>query len=395
MPAVALSTALVFLLVAGQERHTLGNLFVGRIWQGKIIFLVVLVPLLFVLIQAYARRPEWKQVVLLAAAGAAGVGLTSSGAFLVPVLAVGCFAPLALRSVGQATIGFLAVSVYPLGSLVAIAVVGNRTAAEFGVVTAEIARLVLGSGFVAFIAVGAALLGPLLIANRRAALMAGATVLVVLALLAPPVPPLIWEVTGIGRVLWRLVWVVPIAALVGVLATAVPAAIKPSAVRVAPAVIICAALLVWGRPVWDAGIVESRPAWKRLPVTVTAAREILSRSEPGDVVLAPSSLSQTVLIMSPDVTTVSPRVFYTLALRDEPGAHVEERIRLQSIVEPRITEIGRVKALDDPSVERALAVVGVDLACVENQRAHSLESLKEIGFSPAFTGAGLTCLQSG
>jgi hypothetical protein len=137
MVGLALSTALVFLLMAAQEHRTLGNLFVGRIWQGKVVFLVVLVPLLFVLLQTYAERPTWKHGVLLVAAGAAGVGLTSTGAFLVPVLATGCLAPLAFRSAGQAAIGFLAVSGYPLGSLAVSGAIGISTAAEFSVVTGE------------------------------------------------------------------------------------------------------------------------------------------------------------------------------------------------------------------------------------------------------------------
>ncbi len=393
MVALALSTALVFLLMAAQEHQTLGNLFVGRIWQGKIVFLVVLVPLLFVLLQAFAEQPTWKQGVLLVAAGASAVGLTSSGAFLVPVLALGCLAPLALRSVGQAATGFLAASAYPLGSLAVTAVVGQRTASEFDVVTGEIARFVLGSGFFAFVAVGASLVGPVLIASRRAALMAGATVLLVVVLFAPPVPPLIGDITGIGRVLWRLVWIVPVAALAGVVATSVPARIRSPALRAVPAVVICAVLIVWGSPVWDAATVESRPSWKRPPQSIDAARQILERAEPGDIVLAPSSVSQTILIMSADVTTVSPRVFYTLALRDEPEAHVDERTLLQSIVEPRVAERTRLEPPDDAGVARAATLVGVDVACVENRRTASLQALEAAGYSPTFRPPGLTCLE--
>ena len=52
--------------------------------------------------------------------------------------------------------------------------------------------------------------------------MAGSTVLLV-AILYAPVPPFVWELTGIGRVLWR-VWVVPVAVLLGAVVTAVPLA---------------------------------------------------------------------------------------------------------------------------------------------------------------------------
>jgi Family of unknown function (DUF6077) len=394
----ALSTALVFLLMAAQEHRTLGNLFVGRIWQGKIVFLIVLVPLLFVLLQTYAERPTWKHGVLLVAAGAAGVGLTSTGTFLVPALGAGCLTPLALRSVRQAALGFVAVGAYPLGALTVTAVVGARRAGEdfaSDVVTGEIARIVLGSGFFAFVAVAAALIGPVLIAGRRAALMVASTVLLAAVLYAPPVPPLVWEVTDIGRVLWRVVWIVPVAALVGVAVTAMPTRAGPL-VRGAPVVLLCAALLVWGSPVWDSGTVESSPSWKRSPDSLTATRQILERSEPGDVVLAPQQVAQTVLITSGEVTTVSPRVFYTLALEDEPGAYVEERVLLQSLLEPEL-----VAALttvpegvdDETEIARALRLVGVDLACVQTRRSATLRAVEAAGYSPSFSVSGLTCLE--
>jgi Family of unknown function (DUF6077) len=400
MVGLALSTAMVFLLMAAQEHRTLGNLFVGRIWQGKIVFLVVLVPLLFVLLQAYAERPTWKQGMLLVAAGAAGVGLTSTGTFLVPALGAGCLAPLALRSVRQAALGFVAVSAYPLGALTVTALVGARRAGEdfeSDVVTGAIARIVLGSGFFAFVAVAAALAGPVLVADRRAALMVASTVLLLAVLYAPPVPPLVWEVTDIGRVLWRVVWIVPVAALVGIAVTAIPVRAGPF-VRAAPAVLLSAAMIVWGRPVWDSGTVESSPSWKRSPESLAAARQILERSEPGDVVLAPQEIAQTVLISSGDVTTVSPRVFYTLALEDVPGAYAEERVLLQSLLEPEL-----VAALtpvpegvdDETEVARALRLVGVDLACIQTRRNASLRALEAAGYSPSFSVSGLTCLEHG
>lgn len=398
MVGLALSTALIFLLMAAQEHRTFGNLFVGRIWQGKIVFLAVLVPLLYVLLQAYAKQPTWRQLVFLAAAGAAGVGLTSTATFLVPILAVGCLAPLALRSVGHAALGIAAACAYPLGALVATAAAGSRRAGEDAagdVVTNEIARLVLGSGLFAFIALAAALVGPLLVASRRAALMAGSTVLLVAILYAPPVPTLVWELTGIGRVLWRGVWVVPVAVLLGAVVTAVPARIRSPLWRAVPAALVCAVLVAWGSPVWDAGDVKSKPSWKRPPGTVPAASRILDRAEPGDIVLAPQQVSQTLLIMSDEVTTVSPRVFYTLALEDEPEAHVKERLLLQSLLEPElVTNVaGEQPTPTEAAVSQALRAVGVDIACVARRMSDPIPALQAGGYTDEFQAAGLKCLR--
>jgi hypothetical protein len=400
MVGLALSTALVFLLMAAQEHRTFGNLFVGRMWQGKIVFLAILVPLLYVLLQTYARRPTLRQIVFLAAAGAAGVGLTSSATFLVPILAAGCLAPLALRSVGHAVIGLTAASAYPLGSLAVTAAIGSRRAGEdfaADVVTNAIARLVLGSGLFAFIAVAAALVGPLLIPDRRAALMAASTVLLVTILYAPPVPPLVWDLTGIGRVLWRVVWVVPAAVLLGAAITSVPARVRSPVWRAAPAVLLCAVLVVWGSPIWDSGTVKSNPAWKRPPGTVPAARRILARAQPGAVVLAPQKVSQSIAIVSGDVKTVSPRVFYTLALEDVPDAHVEERLLLQSLLEPELVANvtgARARPPDEEEIARALELVGVDVACAAGGMQESLEPVEAAGYTEPFQAAGLTCLEA-
>ena len=400
MVGLALSTTMVFLLMAAQEHRTFGNLFVGRIWQGKVVFLAVLVPLLFVLLETYAKRPTLRQLLFLAAAGAAGVGLTSTGTFLVPLVAVGCLAPLALRSVAQAAAGIAATCAYPLGSLVVTAAVGSRRAGEdfaSDIVTNEIARLVLGSGLFAFIAVAAVLVGPLLIPSRRAALMAASTVVLVTLLYTPPLPHLVWDLTGIGRVLWRGVWVIPVAVLVGAAATAVPSRVRSPIWRAAPAVLLCAVLVAWGSPVWDSGTVKSKPSWKRPPGSVPAAHRILNRSQAGDIVLAPQQVSQSVVIMSGDVTTVSPRVFYTLALDDEPDAHVDERLLLQSILEPELVRnvVGSDKRpSSDAEVARALDAVGVDIACAADRMPEALETLGAAGFSEPFRAGELTCVRA-
>jgi hypothetical protein len=161
-------------------------------------------------------------------------------------------------------------------------------------------------------------------------------------------------------------------------------------------VLLCAVLLAWGSPVWDSGTVKSKPSWKRPPGTVPAARRILDRAEPGDIVLAPQQVAQSVLVMSGDVTTVSPRVYYTLALED-PDAHVEERLLLQSLLEPELVSRVTGSAVGPPSdaeVARALRVVGVDVACADDQMPASLEALEAAGYAQAFQASGLTCLQA-
>ena len=391
MVGLALTVALVFLLLDAPGDQAFGNFFISRLWQGKVIFLAVLVPLLFVLLTEYAERPMRRRLVLLAAAGAAAVGLSTTGVFVVPVIAAGCLAPLVLRSARRAAVGLAAVCAYPVAAAAATVVVGSRNAAEYSesaVVPGPLAHRVLGEGVLAFVVMTAVLIGPVLIRRASAAQMTAVTVLLVACLFAPRVPLLVYDLTGLGRVLWRLTWALPAAALVGVLAAGISTGIRIPVLRALPAALLCAALVGWGTPLWSeetgATVAES-PSWKLPDWTVTPARRILAHSEPGDVVLASPVLSRTILALSGTVTTVAPRDFYTGALRDVPGGHGRERLLLLSFFRnglgPVESSPRRTVAASD--VVRALRTVGVDLACVPRAESEARRVLLAAGYLPA------------
>jgi hypothetical protein len=100
--------------------------------------------------------------------------------------------------------------------------------------------------------------------------------------------------------------------------------------------------------------------------------------------------------MSDEVTTVSPRVFYTLALEDEPDAHVEERLLLQSLLEPELVRnvAGEQSTPTEAEVSQALQVVGVDIACVESRMPDLIPAFQANGFTQEFRAAGLRCLRA-
>jgi hypothetical protein len=403
MVGIALSVTVVFLLYAAQSHNTLGNLFIGRIWEGKVAFLVILVPLLFVFLTDYVERPSNWRLFLLGAAGAAAVGLTSSALFLVPVIAAGCLAPFGLRAPRQAFLGFAAVTAYPLGALVVRALLGGRRAAEDAasdVVAGKLVHLVLGTGTLALVVVTAMLVGPIVVRRLAAAPMTAGVVALVFFLYAPPLPRLVFDVTGIGRVLWRLTWCVPAALLVGVVATGVLAHARPRALRVLPAIGLVALLVAAGSAVWSRIPVADSPTLKLPFGTVQAARRIVSAARPGDVVLAPRQLSQTVSIMSGEVTTVAPRLFYTVALRNTPEAHVEDRILLQSFAEvgvgAPVLDTNRFQLQDEiveaADIRRALGTLGVDIACVVPD-ADAEALLESAGYTAFLREPRVTCMR--
>jgi hypothetical protein len=91
-----------------------GRFFVIRLWQGKAVFVAVLVPILFVFLHEYAERPTRRLLLLLAASGVAGVGLTTTAIFVVPVIACGSLLGLAFRAPRRAAAGFAALVAYPV-----------------------------------------------------------------------------------------------------------------------------------------------------------------------------------------------------------------------------------------------------------------------------------------
>ena len=341
----ALTVAVVFLLVSVSPAshdpalmaHLPGDFFVARAWQGKVILAAVLVPLLIALLHDHATRPRRHGLVLLAACGAAAVGLSATASFLVPVIAVAYLSPLAARAPAQAAAGVTAACAYPLAALAAALVADGRQPAgwkPYEVAPELLMRPALGSGLVGFAAVLAALAGPLLLTPRCARRGTAAAALAAAVAFAPGVAPLVYELTGLGRPLWRLVWAMPIAALVGAAVTQ-PAGRHPSAAqRRLPALAACAVLALAGTPVWQgAGTgLAGRPAWKREPSQLAAARVIARLARPGAVVLAPAGLSQTLLMLDGRLTAVAPRAFYTRALA---GGAVAPRARAHAAVEAR------------------------------------------------------------
>ncbi len=388
---VALSAAMVFLLLDAPQHRAFGNTILGRSWHGKVALVAVLVPLLFVLLQHYVERPGKRGLVLLAAAGVTGVGLSSTGVFVVPVVAAGCLAAIAWRAPRRAVVALAAVAAYPLGAGIVTAVVGSRRAQENPYFAPEtLLHFVLDDGVLALVAVASILVGPLLIPRATAARMTAATVLLLAVLFTPPVMRALFDVTGLGRVLWRLTWAVPTAALIGVLAVGVGSRFRSPALKVAPAALLCAAFVVWGTPLWSAGQIDfaSSPAWKRPPQTVSDARWILSHARPGDVVLAPTETSQTIAATSGDVYTVAPRGFYAAALGNAPGGHPYERAVLKAFADNELESLPGPPVAED--VAAALRLIGVDLACVVGGQ-DARDVLSAAGYSEVDVGDGVVC----
>ena len=402
-----LSTALVFLLFDGTISYaTPGNLFLTRLWQGKIVLLCVVVPVLLVHSLRYVERPTRARLLPLLLGGIAAVGLTTTGIFLVPILAVAAMSPLALRDVRAALAGYLASSVYPLGAGIVTVALGGRSADDFGTRrlyrfdASWIGHQLLLTEVVGFVVVLAMLLGALLVPHPAARLTSGLTVLFTGYVLVPGAMHAAYDVTGLGPTLWRISWAASMAALVGVLAVyggrplvdrlldrAGRGSWRRWSVPIA-GVVTMGLLAAFGAPIWSPATgteIRAPFHWQRSNSSRNVTAQILDVTKPGDLVLAPEALSITIAVTTTDVKTVAPRDYYMHYLRDEPSFHYPERLTL-------VHYVNHETPRHVPGLAHDLHVVGVKVACTNILDRHRYDAIRAAGFRPLLTSTYYRCL---
>jgi hypothetical protein len=374
---VALTLALVFLLFDGGPGYSApGNLFLTRIWQGKVILLCLMVPLLLVYALRYVERPSRGRAGWLFAGGVAAVGLSTTAMFLVPLIALAGAAPLLLRQPRRALVGFFSMAAYPLAAGAMTLAAGGRSADSFA--SRRLFRFdpgwfgpeILRDGPIAAIAVAAVLAGAVLVPHRAARVTTGLLMVFVGVTFVPGVTQLSYDLVGLGPTLWRVSWVASIAALVGVLGAALATGFDRRSLRIAAPVALAVVLIAFGLPIWSGanGVSLDTPQWKRGPSSVVSAQQAVEAASPGDVILAPRELAISITVLTTRVKTVAPRAYFMDYLRDEPSFHYDERLALVDFANEDADQSSR------PEVARALTMLDVDQVCLP------VESWLRIGF---------------
>jgi Family of unknown function (DUF6077) len=392
LPAVAVAVGAVFLLMGGADHASFGNLFLGRMWQGKVIYLSVMIPLLFAQLTEWSRRPSRAGVALLLLLGVASIGLTPTAALTVTLVAVAALAPLALRRPWLALLGVAAVSLYPvIGAVLSRLDRGGGSADARAIALSDPAATfakVFGYGAIAGIAAVALVTGWLALRRRDARLTAAVASSIALLLLAPGVLDRLGRFTGSVAVLWRLLWVVPAAALVGALGTVAAAVRGWRWLGLLSAAAMSAALVWAGTPIWASSnhaTLTARPQWKLDPAALAAARAIAAHADPGSVVLAPTTVSQALAVLTTRVHPVDPRDDY-VDYTSDPAFHIADRLALQAFVNS-----GGAAGADRATVAAALRDVGVRVACIPGDATGAAQTLTAVGYAPSLSADGLRC----
>jgi hypothetical protein len=382
----------------GPSYGTPGDLFITRLWQGKVILLCVVVPVLLTVALNYVAKPTRRRLGWVLLAGVAAVGMTTTATFLVPIVALGAMAPLVVRGrLREAALGFVAMAGYSIAAGVVTVAVGGHSADDFG--SRELFRFdpewfghaIFLNGVIAFLVVGCVLVGALLQPRTDARITTAVLVLITGITFIPGFTDITYDVLGLGPTLWRVSWVCAIAGLVGLVGTAAsrPGGSAPNSVRYGVPIAMAAALMISGSPIWTSGADVSRKApwdWQRDEYSVPTANALIPLLRTGDLVLAPGGLTVTIAVSTTRVKTVAPRDYIMDYLKDEPGFHYQDRLTLLEFV-----DLEEDLPFDAEAVRAALNTVRPDTVCIYRGMPDRELFLQSAGYKQSVRNKSFAC----
>jgi hypothetical protein len=313
--------------------------------------------------------------------------------------------PLLRSDRRRALEGFAAMATYALAAGVVTMLVGGRSADDFGgrrlyrFDASWIGHEVFTTGVVALFGVLAVLLGAVLVPHPAARVTTGLLVFFTGLVLVPGATHASYVVAGLGPTLWRVSWGVTVAALVGLAVVRAGTEIADRlrsphhrhwAVPGASAVAI-ALLATFGNPVWSSATTTEVRApfhWQRSYSSRSVVTRILQVTRPGDLVLAPDSVSITLAVTTTAVRPVAPRGYYMDYLVGAPGFHYRARRAL-------VHYVNDYGPSDRPGLAHDLRVVGVEVVCTPATDLYRFSQVRAAGYAPFLTTSYYRCLQRG
>lgn len=402
--------SIAFLMLSGDSM--LGNFWIVRIWQGKVMAIAFLMPVIWAYLTAVheagpGRRRSW-HVWLLLMAGIAFFGLTPTAAVWGPLMmGAALVAAFLLRSKALA-VGAVAMGVGPVASGLVVALfstdVGGADPVALSAHASFIRILGETAPMVALCLVAVAL-APVLARRGAAATLAGCSALSSVLVFAPGILPLVNGVTGSGPILWRMLYCTPIAVLVGLLLGLPRPDLRrlgvgrllalERVVPIAAAVLVVVVFAVGGRPIWSHTghggpvTVSSSPQWK---LDLEALQDVrrLDETDASGVVLLPPRHMKVLTMYTTDMFPVVPRKWF-IPNMDEPRSHSRGRRVLYRLAS---AEGGVPK---QKRVTRALRQLDVTLACTWPSKKVNkvMKRLGAAGYTRQLTIGGLRCASRG
>lgn len=407
LPLLVTVVAVAFLLMSGESR--LGNFWIARMWQGKVMAIAILMPLAWVwatqVVEARSKGSR-RPIVMLAIGGVAFAGLTSTAVILAPLMSGAMvMAAIFVRSKRLAIGGLLFLVGPVLSGLAVIAFsddVGGKDPALLS--GSQTFLRVLGpERFFLAAALVALVLGALLVRSKVASAMVLWVSLAALVILAPPLLDAANSATGAGPILWRVLYCIPIALLVGLLAVArIPgsAATVEKLNRLAAfaiPVVLLAAIAGFGAPLWNTVdhngpvTLSSSPSWKVDEAALDDVRAVM-KTDPHGVILLPARQMRILSMYTTKAYAVDPRDWYARTLK-EPKGYGKLRLALKNLAQ----RSGKMPPT--AVVKEALTDLKVTQACVSEsgafRTAQVVDRLTYAGYGDPARVGRMTCYTPG
>ncbi len=365
-PSLACWVGTIWLVLDGTMHRSFGNFAMGRSWQGKVVLVAVVVPVLWHHAISFGRSGSRRHLLMLLAGSLAGVGLSSSAVLVVPgvVLAGVAAGAVTTRRLHRILAGLVALGPPAVAATWIVLAEPQRLEATGpvlaflgGIVTLDSEvepitqiRAVFGEGVPALVPLVAVLLGCLAVGQREGRLaLALASATVFGAAFAPGALDLVSDLAGSESVLWRVIWILPVPAMVGAVFTSIPVPwLDQSLIKILLPTGALGLVLMLGTPIISAANRGAELAWPpryELPWPDQLSAPTLAGLAPdGGLVAGPSTVDFAVSVLTSRVKTVNPRPHYL------QGRHVDEsfgaidRLALSNALDAGIDD-GQIESL--------------------------------------------------
>lgn len=389
-PLAAFLVALAFVLFSGAS--VVGNYSFGRLWQGKVMADVLIIPLIWFWATRLVARRRRTDLGFMFVLGGCFVGLTSTASLLGPVMSAALLVAAAILRSRQLAMGALLLGAAPVASGFVVLATSDGGPASPPAAPWTTFEIAAGSRpWMAALGVVALVLAPLLARRGAPAVLAAAASLIFFGSMLPGLMDLINQVTGAGPVLWRFSLAAPLAAMVGLIGT-VGVRLHTSGRQFQSTWLLTVGLIAViaavGVPIWSPAVgasLTSKPTWKIDPSAKAAAVRISRLPVGAGPVLLPPAEMQALSVTTSRMFAVVPRDYYVGSL-DEPAKVTQDRMRLFRLV-----------AHQDPLPSRAetrsaLNRLHVPLVCVSQRDVRVLRSVRWSGYRLLTAVGDLNCL---
>jgi hypothetical protein len=382
-PVLAFTVAVTYLYLVAGDDAALGTFHLPRLYEGKGMFVSAVIPLMWLYLTEWFDTRSRRSLLLVVALSITAIGLTTTAAIILPML-VGAagFAMLVVGRWKAALLAGIAAVTYPIGSLVVSRLVlGGLSAAgadDVAFDAAQTYRRTLLFGVVGVISGLALWCGPLLARRRTPALLAAGATLTLSVLLVPGVLEALGALSGISVVLWRVPWLLALPTLIGLLCTLPVPVLSPAlrrAVAGGVAVLLVGSFALFATPMWSPKswvTMQDRPTWKLPQQRQSIAFWIKGLDRSPGLLLAPSTIMRTSLIVTSRVRVVLPRDFY-LVEYDLNSQFAKDRLLLAHFADGSATPSAAELA---PALDR----LDVGTICVYNGNQYARDLAPQLGY---------------